>query len=417
MKLTTLYLFALVAAPISAIPKRPKQRSGSAPCDAPEIPYHGSTGYRPKHHRPYPTGSVSPNRPESSVEIPPYPTPSSHGGGLPPGTGFPGGTGSPFSSFTSRGAFSPTSTSSPLPVITGTGGTSLSVPVGTGSGGKSSGTDTASTPKGTGVPAGCLKKNGIAVGWLPEAASDFATITSNLGKPGCYFGQYAQITSSTWDGSQLTQVSADDIGGAIFIASVMPEIPFSQVDTNVASQVAAVMKKFTDQGVEVYLRFGHEMNWYASAEGGVYHGTAAEFVAAWKVVAAAVADNDKVSMFWSPNNVGGDDSQLTQWWPGPETVDVVGIDIYPKSHQSFSDAYKGFHDTLAKPYHKPFVIGETGYSSSSDSDKTYWLEQLSSSEALSSCPNYAGFSWFEYNKEENFYVASHGDNVAKQVLG
>lgn len=269
----------------------------------------------------------------------------------------------------------------------------------------------------SGVPETCLKKNGIAVGWLPEAVADFKTITTNLGSPGCYFGQYSQITSTTYDDSQLTQVSADDIQGAIFIASVQPWIPFTQIDSNVASQVAASMKKFTDQGIEVYLRFGHEMNWYATPEGKDYHGTAPEFVAAWKNIAAAVADNPKVSMFWSPNNAGGDSSKLTAWWPGPETVDIVGIDIYPKSHVSFSDAYKDFHDTFAKAYDKPFVIGETGYNGSSDDDKTYWLQQLSSPEAKSSLSNYAGFSWFEYNKEYYFYVASHGKDIAKNILG
>ena len=262
----------------------------------------------------------------------------------------------------------------------------------------------------------CLKKNGIAVGWLPEAVADFKTITTNLGSPGCYFGQYSQITSTTYDDSQLIQVSADDIQGAIFIATVQPWIPFTQVDSKVASQVAASMKKFTDEGIEVYLRFGHEMNWYSTPEGKDYHGTAPEFVAAWKNIAAGVADNPNVSMFWSPNNAGGDSSKLTAWWPGPETVDIVGIDIYPKSHVSFSDAYKDFHDTFAKAYDKPFVIGETGYSSSSDDDKTYWLQQLSGAEAKSTLSNYAGFSWFEYNKEQNFYVASHGKDIAKNVL-
>ena len=337
--------------------------------------------------------------PHTGTESPYFPT-DSH---LPHG-GPTGVTGTGFNPFpTATGAFP----SNPIIIDS----SPIASPTATSTGVVSTSTKTPSTP------GNFLQKNGISIGWLPEAVSDFSTITSNLGKPGCYIGQYSQITSTTYDDSQLTQVSVNDLQGAIFIASVQPWIPFTQIDSNVASQVAASMKKFTDQGVEVYLRFGHEMNWYSTPEGKDYHGTASEFVTAWKNIAAAVADNDKVSMFWSPNNAGGDSSSLNQWWPGPETVDVVGIDIYPTSHVSFAGAYKDFHDNFAAKYDKPFVIGETGYSSSSDEDKTYWLQQLSSTEAKSQLEKYQGFSWFEYNKEQNFYVASHGDGVAKEVLG
>lgn len=153
------------------------------------------------------------------------------------------------------------------------------------------------------------------------------------------------------------------------------QFPFTEATPDVVSQVASVLNKFTEQGVEVYLRFAHEMNWYASSQSNTYHGSASEFVTAWKTVAAAVAENPKVSMFWSPNQATFAQSLVSDgWWQGPDTVDIVGIDIYPKSHETFA-------------------------------------------ESLSSCPNYAGFSWFEYNKEVVFYVASHGDTVAKSILG
>lgn len=155
--------------------------------------------------------------------------------------------------------------------------------IGTGTGSSStgesaSGCGTATAPKALSVPAGCVQKNNITAGWLPEAPDNFAKIHANLGKPGCFYGRYSQITSSSYDGSQLTQVSADDLGGTIFIASVMPSVPFTEVNSAVALQVAAVMKKFTNSSVEVYLRFGHEMNWYV--QDSTCHGTASEFVAA-----------------------------------------------------------------------------------------------------------------------------------------
>ena len=56
----------------------------------------------------------------------------------------------------------------------------------------------------------------------------------------------------------------DDVvdSGAVFIPAVMPSIDLSKIDEKVASQVADVLKQFTDKGVEVWLRFAHEINWY-----------------------------------------------------------------------------------------------------------------------------------------------------------
>ena len=271
-----------------------------------------------------------------------------------------------------------------------------------------------------GIPTGCLKKNSIAVGWLPDNGLKMSTIDSDLGSKACFFGQYSQITSSTYDDGQLTQVMDDlKASGAIFIPSVMPTLPLSEVTEDVATQVAASMAKFTTQGIEVWLRFAHEMNYYVTD--GTYHGSASDFQTAWKNVAGAIQANSdtkgKVSMFWSPNNVGGQTSDLESWWPGPDTVDIVGIDIYPDSGTSFESAYQDFHDTYAKGPDKPFAIGETGSKNSDDDSKQAWLEQVSGASALSSLPKYVGFSWFEYNKDgTDFRVVTWDRDIAKEVL-
>jgi hypothetical protein len=111
--------------------------------------------------------------------------------------------------------------------------------------------------------------NGVAFGFLPSDGSAkspsyiMATIDSTLGGKASTYGYYSQITSSTYSGSQLLQVLSDVVSsGAVFQPAIMPKIPFNQVTSTVASQVAKVLAKFTSQGVEVWLRFGHEMNWY-----------------------------------------------------------------------------------------------------------------------------------------------------------
>ena len=41
-------------------------------------------------------------------------------------------------------------------------------------------------------------------------------------------------------------------------------LTFSQVDENIAQQIASVLEKFTEQGIEVWLRFAHEVNYYVT---------------------------------------------------------------------------------------------------------------------------------------------------------
>jgi hypothetical protein len=76
---------------------------------------------------------------------------------------------------------------------------------------------------------------------------------------------YSHLDSENYNGYELLEEYDDVISsGAVFIASVMPVLAsgFSGVTPEVASQVAAVMREFTDKGVVVWLRFAHEMNWY-----------------------------------------------------------------------------------------------------------------------------------------------------------
>ncbi|KAK4697229.1 hypothetical protein P7C71_g813, partial [Lecanoromycetidae sp. Uapishka_2] len=269
------------------------------------------------------------------------------------------------------------------------------------------------------LPAGCESRNNIGIGWLPDSDNDvpLTTVTSALGDPQpCFAGYYAHITSADWDGSQFTgkiaEVKASVPAGKpypIFVASMMPDIAFSDVPAMVG-KVTTVMEEITSQGLTVWLRFAHEMNWYVTD--GTYSGTSDEFKTAWAAVSGAVQNNPDVFMYWSPNS--GDAQTLkSTWYPDAGAVDIVGIDIYPKSQEDFASVYGDFCQTFPD---LPFVIGETGASDSST--KTYWLEQLSGSAALTACPKYLGWSWFEYLKDgTDFRVATGGNTEAQQVLG
>ena len=232
------YILALVA-PVFASPKYSKSVDWSK--------------YKKEHHH---------HRTETSST---YPTLSPSGGfeGEPTGTG---GLGP---------AYPTPSASQTLSLGRGGGGGGG----GRGGGGEGSPTDTGTVPSSTSssnsstvqtgggvqVPAGCFTKGNVAIGWLPGVGETIGQIDSTLGTTACFDGQYAQITQNgaySDSSLQLTPSINQLTGGkTIFVASVMPSIPMNQVDSTVAGGVANVMKKFTDQGIEVWLRFAHEMNW------------------------------------------------------------------------------------------------------------------------------------------------------------
>ena len=121
-------------------------------------------------------------------------------------------------------------------------------------------------------------------------------------------------------------------------------------------------------------------------------------------------------MFWSPNEATSSD--LQGWWPGPDYVDIVGIDWYPKdSTATFASVYGDFYNAFAKQYNKHFCIGETGFDGGSTSDKEAWVEQLANSD-VSAFPCYKSTTWFEYHKDGDDFRIIQGQSAAtiKQTL-
>jgi hypothetical protein len=92
-------------------------------------------------------------------------------------------------------------------------------------------------------------------------------INSRLGAISSTYGLYSHINSQNYDPYELMEEFEDVVqSGAVFVASVMPVLQagFTAIDADVASQIAAAMRKFTDRGVVVWLRFAHEANWYTN---------------------------------------------------------------------------------------------------------------------------------------------------------
>lgn len=189
--------------------------------------------------------------------------------------------------------------------------------------------DTAQSPD-LGLPAGCMTSyKNITFGFLPDYhMSDprMGTINADTGKQSCTYGYYSQITSSSYDDSQITASDVmSDIknSGAVFVPSIMPTgLAWNQITTDVASQIGSTVQKFTSQGITVWLRFAHEMNYYVT-DGTYPGGSTDDFQTAWQNVHAACAAIEGCLMFWSPNRDSVDNIQ--PFWPGDDYVDIVGM--------------------------------------------------------------------------------------------
>ncbi|KAL7340612.1 glycoside hydrolase superfamily [Rhodotorula toruloides] len=266
-----------------------------------------------------------------------------------------------------------------------------------------------------------ISRNNIGIGFLPDYKNqDMAKINSALGIKSSYYGWYAQLPESgDWDGAQLlSQMNDIKACNCIFQPAVMPTKGWRGLtasDNSQAKAIAKVMKKFTDEGIEVWLRFAHEVNWYVTD--GTYQGGVQDFKPAWAEVAKAVADNPKVRMFFTPN-VAGSLQDYVNWMPDDlSTIHYLGIDYYPKdASQRFVDIVKPLYDKYCADGNILFAMGETGTPWSATIDERLaWLDQLTSAATAKAMPYYVGISWFNYDKETNFYLYDPGnaDTTAK----
>ncbi|KAM0754252.1 hypothetical protein T439DRAFT_323118 [Meredithblackwellia eburnea MCA 4105] len=269
-----------------------------------------------------------------------------------------------------------------------------------------------------------MKKNGIWWGFLPDdgsgggTAQSMSQINAAMGQSSAAQGWYAQAQSGVaFDGSQLTS-RMDQIvaAGGVFQPAIMPTGGWQGLtasDNSQAVNICNVLKKFTDKGLEVWLRFAHEVNWYQSD--GTYTGGVSDFKAGWAAVAAACKSiAPEVKMWYTPNVA--DDTQYDEYFPDDiSTVDLIGVDWYPSDPStSFVSGVKNFHDKYTSSTLK-FAQGETGLASGMTiNDRLTWVKQLTSSETASALPNYIATSWFNYYKGYDFRIAAvSGDSVTK----
>ena len=184
------------------------------------------------------------------------------------------------------------------------------------------------------VGSSFLKVGNIFVGFLPDDGSgggkpeSMKQINSMLPAKSAWYGRYAQVTNGKiFDGSQLYSV-LDDVkeSGAILAASVMPYgtwYGLTESDNRNAVAIAKVCNDiYKNHGIEVFLRFAHEMNWYQVD--GTYSGGVQDFQTGWKVLSKAIEEHaPETKLWWSPNV--GSDADYERYYPKEGRVDIVGV--------------------------------------------------------------------------------------------
>jgi hypothetical protein len=151
----------------------------------------------------------------------------------------------------------------------------------------------------------------------------------------------------------------------------------------------------------VLVRFAHEMNgdWYpwSMANGN----TAADFVAAWRHVVdlfrSAGATN--VLWVWSPNILrGANSTQISQFWPGPNYVDIVGLTGYGVHETNPTQTYGPTLKLIQALTDKPLLLTEVGVQA--DSAKRQWISAFG--QWLAEHPQVLGFVWFQSDRGDNW---------------
>lgn len=193
------------------------------------------------------------------------------------------------------------------------------------------------------------------------------------------------------------------------------------------SGIKAAVEKARAAGKEIDIRFGYEMNYGGggATQGGrvTNNNNTSAFKQQWAQVAAVVnpdrASTPAARMIWSPNVWSGGDLPYADWLPDdPSTIDEVALDYYHKAGDAISvESISNVIDpvyAIAKGLNVPFTFGETGVSGGDGmgTEKTAWLNLLSSPELRDKYPLYQGFDWFDYIKGGTNFSISQDSSEA-----
>lgn len=286
-----------------------------------------------------------------------------------------------------------------------------------------------------------LKFNNLPIGFIPQQDAsptpmkDINTVLSQgaIGINNSYrsatYGWYAQVYPGLpFKGEQLLKIKDDVIqSGAIFETAIMPLRSYDGFTAQNPSQaiaVAKVLQQFTQAGVQVRLRFGHEMNYYGNPTGGqyIYNNDTAAFKEAFKQMSIAAKQycQNKVQMVFNPN--WGSLTDIDRWAPDPSTYDLIALDYYAQSKNSLNvDKYisivQPFYQKYGQNGAKPYIIAETSLQfNSTIDDRLQWLRTLSDPKLRQTLKSLQSLTWFNLNKDYPFDIVYPPSNPANAPI-
>jgi hypothetical protein len=117
-------------------------------------------------------------------------------------------------------------------------------------------------------------------------------------------------------------------------------------------------------------------------------------------------DETQVRWIWGPNSSSSPPYDITDYWPGDDVVDVVGLSVYNfGGSRGWWDVWPimdpAMEQLRAVAPNKPYLVTQTG-SGSSGGDKNRWIMDLF--DYLASDPNLVGLVYFNFDKESDWKV-------------
>lgn len=117
-------------------------------------------------------------------------------------------------------------------------------------------------------------------------------------------------------------------------------------------------------------------------------------------------DETQVRWVWGPNSSSSPPFSITDYWPGEDVVDVVGLSVYNfGGSRGWWGVWPIMDPAMARLRSvapaKPYLITQTG-SGSAGGDKNRWIMDLF--EYAASDPNLVGLVYFNFDKEADWKV-------------
>jgi hypothetical protein len=300
---------------------------------------------------------------------------------------------------------------------------------------------------------------GMSIDWGSDSPS---AVERRLGRSPAVWVEFVNFPFSAADRANMAAVlDAVAERHAMALLTLQPNAGLGAIDGPAIGDLLAALADARAKGVDVLVRFAHEMNgtWYAWGQ------QPAAYVAAFRRVASAVhAEAPNAAMLWAPNDGGGypfaggryeakpgtsdfaildtnADGRLTMaddpyapYYPGDDAVDWVGMSLYhwgdrwpwgrnvlpepAKFAEKLTGTYDGtagdetdvpdFYAVYAAGHAKPMAIPETAafYRPSLKAGaaelglKQAWWREVFSSATLERFPQIRLIDWFEQRKYE-----------------